>query len=199
MVLVPYYLFAVLLLGVIGAGIGGLLGVEPIKEAHTWIGWGATIAALLSLSVQPLTFIFQVRMIHHFKKSFGLVAFFCAFLHVLLYELDRGFSLELMKEDFFLRSHIRYGIFSFIILGLMATTSNKKAQKIMKKNWKRLHRFIYVSSIFMGLHVLTSKKSIVLIDLWLLGLILILLIFRIKKIGNNLRRFLSSFSQKETL
>jgi len=62
----------------------------------------------------------------------------------------------------------------------MKTTSSKKMVKLLKNNWKKLHRLVYIIAIFGSLHYIWLSKTIFFKPLIYLIIIIVLLALRIK-------------------
>ena len=91
---------------------------------------------------------------------FGLFVFFYAFLHGLAYlAFEVGFSIRYLLEDLMERPYIYVGATALSILFVMALTSNRFSQKKLKRNWKRLHRLVYLALALILLHVLWIARS----------------------------------------
>ena len=76
--------------------------------------------------------------------------------------------------------YILIGFAAWLLLIPLAITSSQKMVRILKKNWKRIHRLIYIIAIFGALHYIWLSKTIFFEPLIYLIIIVILLIFRIK-------------------
>jgi len=51
------------------------------------------------------------------------------------------------------------GLVSFLIMLILALTSNKDSHQQLKKNWKKLHRFAYAGGVLALFHVLLLGKG----------------------------------------
>jgi hypothetical protein len=69
-------------------------------------------------------------------------------LHILVYIREAKFRWLTMSMPFFLW----LGLAGISILTVLACTSNRWAMKELGKNWKRLHRLVYVSGIAIVTH-----------------------------------------------
>ena len=91
----------------------------------------------------------------HSRRAIGVLAFYYAFLHVLISffkQLD-GFRGLKYLDDKYLVSIVA-GMTALLILMLMALTSMDWAVRALTfKNWKRLHRFVYAAGWLIILHV----------------------------------------------
>ena len=57
------------------------------------------------------------------------------------------------------RPYITVGFLAYVILFLLGITSTKSMVRKLGKNWKRLHKFIYVSSILAIVHLLWILRT----------------------------------------
>jgi sulfoxide reductase heme-binding subunit YedZ len=71
------------------------------------------------------------------------------------------------------------GFSAWLLLIPLAITSSDKMAKLLKQNWKKLHRLIYVISIFGVLHFIWLSKTIFFKPLIFLLILIVLLFFRI--------------------
>ena len=63
------------------------------------------------------------------------------------YWLDHDFNFVAMISDVIKRPFITAGFIAFVIMSLLALTSNQKAMRLLGGKWKMLHRFIYLIAI----------------------------------------------------
>ena len=81
-------------------------------------------------------------------------------LHVLTYAgLYVQFQLAELVDDFVHRPYITVGIAAFLALLLMAVTSTQRWRRRLQKNWRRLHRLIYVAAPLAVVHLLWLRKD----------------------------------------
>jgi methionine sulfoxide reductase heme-binding subunit len=113
---------------------------------------------LTSLTMSPLNTYFGWRDAIKLRKSAGLWTFTFASVHLLLYLREAKFEwLAISMPSFYV-----FGLVGMSILLILACTSNRWAMQWLGKNWKRLHRLVYVSGIAVVTHsmlaVTMSKK-----------------------------------------
>jgi sulfoxide reductase heme-binding subunit YedZ len=112
---------------------------------------------------------------------FGLFTFFYASIHMLSYVgLDYRFDFEPLINDVFKKKFIFIGFSAWLLLTLLALTSSDKMIRLLKHNWKKIHRLVYIIAIFGALHFIWLSKTIFFKPLIYSIIILILLSFRIK-------------------
>jgi len=115
-----------------------------------------------------------------FRRMLGLFAFFYASIHMLSYVgLDYRFNFKPLINDVLKKKFVFIGFSAWLLLIPLAITSSDRMVKILKKNWKKLHRLIYLISIFGILHLIWLSKTIFFKPLIFLIILIILLLFRI--------------------
>ena len=157
------------------------LGPEPVKEITHFTGEWTLIFICITLSMTPLKRLTNLTMWVSFRRMLGLFVFFYASLHLLTYVgIDYRFSWKPILNDVFKKKYIFIGFAAWVLLIPLAITSSKKMIKLLKNNWKKLHRLIYIIAIFGSLHYIWLSKTIFFKPLVYLVIILVLLALRIK-------------------
>ena len=156
------------------------LGPEPIKEITLHTGEWTLLFLVFTLSMTPLKRLTNLNIWISVRRMLGLFAFFYASLHMLTYiGLDYQFDLSAISKDIFTKKFIFVGFTAWLLMVPLAITSSKKMMGILKKNWKKLHRLIYLISILGVIHFLWLVKKDLTEPLVYLLIIIILLILRI--------------------
>jgi len=159
------------------------LTINPIQEATIRSGRYALYLLLISLACTPLYNLFGWREPVRLRRTLGLYTFGYATLHVFIYAvLDFGLQWEWLLENTFRKPYTLVGFAAFTILLLLAVTSFRWWMKRLGRNWKRLHRFVYLAGALVILHYGWAVKG----DFWTLqgetqrpfffGLVLLLLL-----------------------
>ena len=158
----------------------GELGVDPVNTINNWTGRTAIVLLLVCLACTPANTIFGFRRALGVRKALGLYAFLYACLHLLNFiGLDYAFDFSLLWQDALLdKPYILVGALALLILLPLAVTSTRGWMKRLGRNWKRLHRLVYVAGVLAVLHFLWQAKVAERIDPLLYGLVLALLIAR---------------------
>jgi sulfoxide reductase heme-binding subunit YedZ len=134
---------------------------------------------LISLSITPLAKIFKLRILKY-RRAIGLYAFYYGLLHFLNYMvLDYFFDWSLILEDIFKRPALTFGMLGFTLLIPLAITSTKSLIKKMGRNWTKLHRLVYVLTIFAVIHNYMMVKADVFIPLIHATILIVLLGYRV--------------------
>jgi sulfoxide reductase heme-binding subunit YedZ len=158
----------------------GNLTANPIQAAILRTGKPALVLLISSLACTPLSSIFKLRQALLVRRTLGLYAFFYASLHFLIFlGLDYGFNLPLLQEAIFEKRFALVGFSAWIILLPLAMTSTKGWMKRLGKNWKHLHRLVYLAGILAVVHFVWLVKSDIREPLSWGAVLLLLLIARI--------------------
>ena len=166
------------------------LGAEPIKEITNHTGEWTLLFLIFTLSMSPLKKITNMNIWISFRRMLGLFAFFYASLHMLTYTgLDYRFDLSAISKDILTKKYIFAGFTAWLLLIPLALTSSKKMIILLKHNWKKIHRLIYLTSILGVIHYIWLVKKDLTEPLIYLTIILILLMLRIRFNKNPLLLF----------
>ncbi len=156
------------------------LGPEPVKEITHFTGEWTLIFICLTLSMSPLKKFTNSTIWVSFRRMFGLFVFFYASLHLLTYVgIDYRFSWQPIFDDVVKKKYIFVGFAAWVLLIPLTITSSQKMVLLLKQNWKKLHRLIYVIAILGSLHFILLSKTIYFKPLIYFVLITILLVLRI--------------------
>lgn len=176
----------------------GNFSINPIQELEQRTGRHAVTLLMLSLLCTPLNSIFRWSEPLKRRRTLGLYAFLYATIHVIIFvDLDYGLAWSQIAQTVFQKPYIIVGAISFLLLIPLAVTSFDIWKIRLGKNWKRLHRLVYLIAPLTILHYIWSKKGDLLsfsgdiVRPTIYGLILaIFLIVRIPVV----RKFLASLS-----
>ena len=156
----------------------------------------------MTLAVTPIVTLTGWKKLPKHRRTLGLYTFLYFILHfltfaVLDYGLNWGEILNLMVE----KRYITVGLLAGLILLALAATSFKYWMKRLGKNWKRLHKSVYLASGLVILHYawalkgsLTTLSGDIQRPLMMGMVIVILLILRFPPV----RRWVASFRQNLT-
>ena len=162
------------------------LGPEPVKEITHFTGEWTLIFLCLTLSMSPLKRLTNLSVWVSFRRTLGLFVFFYATLHLLTYVgLDYRFDWQPILIDVVQKRYIFIGYTAWLLLIPLVITSSKKMVKLLKNNWKKLHRLVYIIAIFGSLHYIWLSKTIFFKPLIYFIIIIMLLAFRIKIKNRN--------------
>ena len=136
------------------------LGPDPAQALSIETGEWTLRFLLLTLSITPLRQIFRMAEIARLRRMIGLFTFFYASIHFLSWmAFILGFRWLAIAEELVERPYITVGFLAYVILFLLGITSTKSMVRKLGKNWKRLHKFIYLASILAILHLLWILRT----------------------------------------
>ena len=136
------------------------LTANPIQALEQRTGRHALTLLVLSLACTPLNSLFGWRELIKRRRALGLYAFLYATLHVIIFvDLDYGLAWSLIVQTIVQKPYIVVGLLSFLMLMPLAFTSFDIWKKRLGKNWKRLHRMVYLIAPLAALHYAWGKKG----------------------------------------
>ncbi len=136
------------------------LSANPIQAIEQRTGIHALTFLLFSLACTPLSSILGWKELTQRRKALGNYGFMYAVLHLSTFVgLDYGFNLSLILRDVGTKWYIIIGLAAFLMLLPLAITSFKYWMKRLGKNWKRLHRLVYIIAPLVVIHFLLSVKG----------------------------------------
>lgn len=161
----------------------GNLGPEPIREATLRTGKAALILLVVSLACTPINIVFGYKPALKLRRPLGLYSFMYASIHFAIFiGVDYFFDFALIKDALFEKRYALVGLTTGLILLALALTSTLGWQRRLKKNWKRLHKFVYAAGVLAVVHFIWLVKQGVL-EPWIwAGIVAILLLLRYKPI-----------------
>lgn len=133
-----------------------------IYQTGVWAG--RTAISILAFVVLPgILGRFRIeipitRIITAYRRQFGILVFLLAFSHASIVRMIP--KLLGILPIFPLILFETFGLLALSILSFMFLTSNNFSVKKLGKNWKRLHRFIYVVLWLLALHTGLQRISI---------------------------------------
>jgi sulfoxide reductase heme-binding subunit YedZ len=170
--------------------INDRLGADPVEQVIHFTGMGAINCLLISLLISPLSKLFKLSSLIHFRRMIGLYAFLYAVCHILNFLFfEVQFDLILFVEEIFKRPYITVGMTAFSILTALAVTSTAKIRRRMKKNWQKLHNLTYLIALLGVIHFYWSVKSDITEPLIYFALYGILMASRFNALRQWIRRF----------
>jgi methionine sulfoxide reductase heme-binding subunit len=158
----------------------GAIGVEPVNILERAYGLLALKFLIAGLAVTPLRKWTGINLIR-FRRAIGVTCFFFVLAHFLVWALLDVQSLARVWADIVKRPYITIGMGAFLLLIPLAVTSNNLAvRKMGAAAWKRLHKLTYPAAVLGALHFVWLVKGWPLEPFIYLGLVLGLLLARVK-------------------
>ena len=162
------------------------LGANPIQTLHFRLGDWALRFLLLGLALTPIKIITKQAWPLRYRRIMGLLAFFYASLHVLVYvALDLSWSWTAFMDEVPKSPYILVGLLTYLLLIPLAITSTKHFKKRLGKRWLSLHKLVYVAVLTACLHYLWLVKLDISQPLLYLGLLTVLLSIRVVNFFRN--------------
>ena len=199
--LIVLAIFLSLLVPIVSAGRFNLLA-ETYSEANTGLigsynfrlaGRFAIRFLTLSLAISPAVYLFRWRRLIPLRKWAGLWAFAFGALHMSFFFAD------IVWRKIWGATFVYYGLAALLILTAMALSSHGPAMRLLGRNWKRLHRLVYLAGILVALHSINGIISwkdlpnfnVALLETQIYGVqIALLLLMRIGAVRNGVRQIL---------
>lgn len=158
----------------------GRLGVDPLRAIEHRTGRTAIYFLVATLCVTPLLRLGGLNLMR-FRRVLGMLTFIYAALHVLSWAvMDRGLVWNQIGAEILHRPFVTIGALSLVILVVLAATASDRAIRWFgSANWQLIHRGIYIAAPLAAWHWLLSEKVPGLKAQLILGVILILLAWRV--------------------
>lgn len=156
------------------------LGPNPIEFVTHATGDWTIRFLIITLAVTPARKLLGMPQLVRFRRMLGLFAFFYGSLHFLTYFwLDKFFDFGDIAKDVVKRPFITAGFTAFVLLIPLALTSTAGwIRRLGGKNWRMLHRLVYVSAIAGVVHYYWLVKSDIRLPLFYGALVALLLGYR---------------------
>jgi sulfoxide reductase heme-binding subunit YedZ len=166
----------------------GLFLVDPVREITSLTGRIALILLVLTLACTPANTLFGFKQVLLVRRVLGLYAFLYASLHFATFVwLDYGFDLALLVEAVFAQRYVVVGFVAGLILLALALTSTRGWQRRLGKNWKRLHRLVYLAGLLAVVHFAWLVKDIR-VPLQYGAVLALLLVLRLPRVRQTVSR-----------
>ena len=136
------------------------LGPDPAQELSIETGEWTLRFLLITLALTPLRdFTGRSEFVRQ-RRMLGLFALFYATVHLLGWmTFILGFRWFAIVEELIERPYITVGFTSYLILFALGITSPKAMVRKLGKNWKRLHRLVYLASVLGVVHLLWILRT----------------------------------------
>ena len=128
--------------------------INKTSYVITSTGYIALVYLVITLSL-PL---FKSNTLKIKTRLFGISTFYFSMMHFILYVIDNSYDLKFIIEDALFRNYIIVGYIALILLIPMYLTSFKYF-KDKFKDWKKLHKIIYVVYFFILAHIYFIIKA----------------------------------------
>ena len=173
------------------------LTINPIQEITSRTGKTSLVLLVLTLAATPANTVLGLRSALKVRRALGLYTFMYVLIHFFIFiGLDYGFNLVLLKEAIFEKRYALVGFSAGLIMLPLALTSTRGWMARLGKNWKRLHRFVYLAGILAIVHYVWLVKSDIRDPLAYGLAVLLLLIARLRIVRKALSSLRSNIMGK---
>ena len=136
------------------------LGPDPAKELALETGEWSIRFLLLALAMTPLRHLSGRVEFAQRRRMVGLFALFYASVHFLVWVIFLlGLRWGAILEEVVERPYITIGFSSFLILVVLGATSPRVMVRKLGKNWRRLHRLVYVAGVLAIIHLVWIVRT----------------------------------------
>ncbi|MEQ1723841.1 MAG: ferric reductase-like transmembrane domain-containing protein [Pseudobdellovibrio sp.] len=141
----------------------GWLGIEPLVKINTQSGYVVLILLLINLligAVHELKWldIKYYRFLYLERRSIGIATGLYVIQHFTTYLAKESF-LPKGWEQIVTKNYLIAGSIAALILLVLTITSNDISTRLLKRNWKKLHRLVYIAGFVMLFHIFLIEKA----------------------------------------
>ena len=137
-----------------------ILGPEPGKAITWFTGQWAFNSLLLTLAVTPLKSWLGWKWLVVLRRMLGLFVMFYATLHLFSYVIFLlAWEWGDIGSELIERPYLTLGFIAWLLLIPLTITSTKGWQRRLKRNWKSLHKLVYLIAILCAVHYLLQIRS----------------------------------------
>lgn len=137
------------------------LSVNPLDDITDTTGTWTLRMVLITLAMTPLRKITGWSGFARLRRMCGLFAFFYGSMHLMTYlYFDKFFEWGEIADDLTKRRFIIVGFTAWSLMVPLALTSTDRITKwVGGRNWKRLHRLVYLTAVFGVIHYIWLVKA----------------------------------------
>ena len=157
----------------------GMLSVEPIKALEHKLGEFGLQLIVFGLAITPLRRHLGLNLLR-FRRAIGVMTYFYITVHLLVWLVLDVQVLLLVWQDIVKRPYITIGMLAFVAMTPLAFSSNNYAVRKLGPLWRKLHKLVYGIAILGAVHFIMLVKGFQLEPFIYLGLIVLLLVLRLK-------------------
>ena len=156
------------------------LGPDPAQELAIETGEWAIRYLLLALAMTPLRHLTNNTGFVRHRRMIGLFALFYASVHFLVWmSFLLAFQWDRVGAELIERPYITVGFAAFVILVALGVTSPKAMVRKLGRNWKRLHRLVYLAGGLAIVHLLWIQRSDLIEPVFYGAILVVLLAYRV--------------------
>lgn len=145
------------------------LGLNGLETLERTTGRWAVIWLIVTLTITPArwgmtltarTFAWpwgkrlpDWNVLMRMRRMIGVSCFGYAALHALIYlEFDLGYEWAFLVQDIAEKPYLLAGLANLMLLALLAATSTDNMMRRLRRNWRRIHRLVYVCALLAVAH-----------------------------------------------
>ena len=138
------------------------------------------IFLVAALACTPVSWLLRWPRLMQVRRALGLYGFLYSVLHLLTYAtLDSQLDFDLIWRDLRERRAMSVGLVAFILLIPLALTSTRGWQRRLGRQWRTLHRLVYLATPLSVLHFLWLDRDFITTPLIYAGIVGVLLVLRL--------------------
>lgn len=157
----------------------GALEPKVVTEMIHRTGLWTIRFLLLSLLVTPLIRSARYPKLIAVRRMVGVAAFAYAAAHLTLYVVDQHYDLVHVASEIALRFYLTIGFVAWLGLAALTATSTDAMIRRLGPKWRTLHSLVYVIGVLGLLHFMIQAKADVTEPVIMIGLFLVLMLFRV--------------------
>jgi len=127
--------------------------IPGIEHVTSLTGLWAIRFLLAAFLMSPVSLIIGRSFPLYFRQSIGITTGIFTTLHVFVFVFSEGVL------QIFTRPELVFGFIAFLIILSLTLTSSKRAMELLKRKWKSLHRWVYLTTILVMLHIIILDQS----------------------------------------
>ena len=134
------------IVGVVAGAVLGKLSPNPIEDVTHVTGEWALRFLVVTVAITPLRRFTGWSRLAPQRRTFGLLAFTYAVLHMLTWSvLDQGLHWPSIQEDLTERPFVWAGATALLAMTPLAFTSTRASMRRLGRRWVTLHRLVWVA------------------------------------------------------
>jgi len=135
------------------------LGPDPHETLLHTTGFWALNSLMVTLSVTPVASWLSWPLLMTVRRMTGLFVFFYSSAHLWIFvQFVTDFNVSLIIKEIIERPYITVGFIAWLLLIPLALTSTKAMIRKLGKNWKKLHKLVYLIAILAVWHFTWQVK-----------------------------------------
>jgi ferredoxin-NADP reductase/DMSO/TMAO reductase YedYZ heme-binding membrane subunit len=137
------------------------LGANPANFAVLTTGILTIVFLALTMLVTPLRKLTGLNWLYGFRRNLGLFAFFYGMAHFSLYfGAMEGWDVRATASEIWNHWYLMIGFIALLLMAPLAATSfDAVIRRMGSRQWKWLHRLVYITVVLGAIHYYMQAKS----------------------------------------